>query len=453
MIFAHQVSPNSRLLISTIALSTMLASCVPPTTIDLAELDCKATSPVLELKQTENIKISVRVDATPSMRGYTSFASSQYIQALRSIDSVAYSSWAANNSSVKYYQFGTRLKEISKAGYIQAMSPGFYSGASPEFGVSQINAAIPKSQPDSLDIIVTDLYQKDSDVTLLQDKLNQSFLKQDYAVGILAMRSEFQGTVYSEGLAKGQFEYATTKQASNKFRPFYVLILGKYGNVKHFYEQLSQYNPDLTKDSRFNIFYAKPTLKTTYLEFPLGNTTDNPGVKRVKTINNGKVMVKAGKTEPIDFLLLKSKTNQDSVTYTVPYTPLPYLLEVIPQSDTNVVGQVYNSKTKKLEQTTAGNKILRLDGLQVSNSQIQLQAFFDPAAADKNVYFLSSNLFPGQFKKPTWWKEWSSNEGGRDGSKTDNLESFLDGLRSSTTALMKADQYPLSRLCFVIHKS
>lgn len=162
-----------------------------------------------------DITPEIKIDATPSMRGFVETPrQSRYAQTLDLLDIVASASWSKENPEIKYYRFGTKLEPIDKASYIEAKTPQFYQGSG-DFKDSQIKSAISAPNPNKLSIIVTDLYQADTDIGSVNKALKQ-YIQQGQAIGILGIKSEFKGWIYDIGVRKDKRYYDTAAFSSTK---------------------------------------------------------------------------------------------------------------------------------------------------------------------------------------------------------------------------------------------
>jgi hypothetical protein len=416
-------------------------SCAPPT-----------EAPPNGLTPTDGIQLSVLIDGTPSMQGYVNnLPSSRYAQTLKLIDSASSTGWTGAKSAVKYYRFGTQKQVIDRETYLRSQLPAFYQGGA-DFSVSRIDTVLDKPSPDRLDVLVTDLYQKDADVQIVQNQLKDRYLEQGYGVGILAIKSEFNGTIYDVGLSGQQFGYSTAGKAPPLFHPFYVMILGSYGNIQHYYEQL-QKNGLGDVDHRFVVFYPQPVRQVSVLDSrailqKLPNNLQQP-----KVLNDGKVVLqKKSAVAPVQFFALTRKTAAEPFETKVVYSPLPHTLPIQPSAiSLTTVAERYQNKAK-------GFQSVQTDGFQLSDwqaedSSLQFKGRFQPDKLEKGIYRFTFEASPTELGEPAWWKTWTAMEGSLEGAKTNNLLPFLRGLRLSTTAQMKQQKVAIARLCYALHKT
>ena len=104
-------------------------------------------------------------------------------------------------------------------------------------------------------VIVTDLFQDDSDITQLIGHLKEKYIRKGHDVGLFGLRSQFDGTVYDIGIGEGSsMPYRSTPGNPETFRPFYLLVLGKYADIAHYFDRLiSKWIFGGTNDNFFSI--------------------------------------------------------------------------------------------------------------------------------------------------------------------------------------------------------
>jgi len=207
------------------------------------------SSPQLDQVGTSTVTPIVAIDGTPSMQGFVNIPGSHYVSTLRLIDSAITAFEKSNPPS--YYSFGTEIMPLAEQKSTEAQSPSFY-GRSAELQDTQIEkaiAALDNVSGDKLAIVVTDLYHINAEIIAIIRNLRTHYLDKGYAVGIVAVRSEFDGVVYDVGLENEYFPYQTNPDDPETFHPFYVIVLGTYNNVEYFFDQLKE----SSKSQEFNL--------------------------------------------------------------------------------------------------------------------------------------------------------------------------------------------------------
>jgi hypothetical protein len=429
-----------------------LPGCAPAQQTVSCDPPRSSENPILAIgPKTDAVKISISIDGTPSMQGFVnSLPSSAYLRTLQLIDSVSSTAWVGAPSQIKYYRFGTTRQALDRATYRRAQLPEFY-GASAEMGVSNINLAINPPQKETLEVIITDLYQKNADISLVQNQLNQSYLQKGYAVGVLGIKSEFKGTIYDVGIRGQKFQYSTAGLDANQFHPFYVVLLGSYGNINHFFEQLQKNDPELIQKAEFSIFYPQPVSQVAFLESPTAPKQLPKNYKRSKALNDGSVLIKVKNDQPVELLTLNKGAQPSTLEYRLPYYPLSHL-PILDASQINlqITTEKLTPKSKSFQ--AIKSKVMAWENWRIDPKLIQFSAKINPPDLDPGIYRTVVNVHPTDFILPDWWQNWSSREGNLDGSRTHNLLPFLKDLQSSTTALMTAHKPTIAHLCYVLQK-
>lgn len=405
-----------------------------------------------ETTNSKAISTSIYVDGTLSMQGYVAPTDSRYADTLQLLKDVAPS------SKTKYYQFGQKSQEINGDRYLDARNEGFYTAniGQSNFDVAQIQSPISSPQNDGLSIIVTDLYQKSADSGEIAEQLDENYLKKGMAVGVLAIRSEFKGKIYDVGRKNEDFYYTTEGKKTNQYRPFYLLLLGSYDNIADFYKRIKSRSTgkEILADSEFVIFYPKLVNKLSHFPVNGFRTTEQltGKIRRISTINNGKVTVKT-ENFPIDKLdFSKANDETSTVESTLDYEALPYTLKPKFTNEiksTKIIEvDVFDSNK---EQSQSLKSYVNIENFKIENNRIIFNIVFQSKMLPLGVYGYIVDVFPSELEVPQWWQEWNATDSNlTNGEKTHNLSNFLNSLKDDTQT--KAATFPISRLCYVIQK-
>jgi hypothetical protein len=436
--------------LGAIATVFLLSSCGP----QQQQVSCDLPVPkaaAVSLNPSAAIHLSVLIDGTPSMQGYVNgLPDSRYNKTLRLIDSASSTGWNRAETSVKYYRFGTQKQPIDRETYLRAQLPAFYQGGA-NFSVSRIDAALSEPSPDGLSAIVTDLYQKDADVRLVQNQLAQRYLEKGYAIGVLAVKSEFKGSIYDVGLTGQSFTYSTASKSPQSFHPFYVILLGSYGNINRFFEQLKR-NGLSDVEHQFEIFYPQPIQQPAMLD-PNGiKGNSRKDLIQPKALNDGQVVIrKKNAQDPVQFFVMSSKTQPTPLPVEVSYKPLDNVLPLEPTAIAlKATAEQYQKKSKSFQ--TINTQGVQLSDWKVEPQSIQFQSKFQADALDQGIYRFTFDASPSDLAEPDWWTAWNASEGSLSGEKTNNLLPFLRGLRLSTVELMKQQNPVIARICYAVQK-
>jgi hypothetical protein len=445
---------NRVMLLGTICLSLVLTSCV--TAIDVPDPSLPTNSPTPPLSSpqlSQPVRISINLDGTPSMLGFVRIADSRYVQTLRLLDRAVNAVFS--NSQSKYYRFGSKPIEMKgEKSSIKGQREDFYDPTAPELLETQIDNLILTSSSNSsnkLSIIVTDLYldpQKPYYDKVL-GTIKENFQKnKNYAVGLLAVRSEFDGIIYDIGILDRNQQYTSLPQKSETFRPFYVILLGNYDLIVRYFNYLKADGDLGLKNEQFAIFYPRIAEKKIFLDI-----SDNPpkpnlpkGVERPITINNGEVEVTVKNPNLVERLMITGKVI-DAIKYEVPYSPLPYTLPFKPKLD--IKSEKFNNSNKKFEKSS---QTITVNSENIK-SNIMQNTLTNIDSIPSGVYKFTVNLKIKDLQEPSWWKEWNFGENKFNPTKTYNLYPFLKDMKKATVEKIEQNNNDnIGQFIYIIHK-
>ena len=219
-------------------------------------------------------------DATLSMQGFVVPRSTRYTQMCPYLESVIVSGW--RDGKVDFFRFGEQVESIDRGTYLKAGSVDFYDDKNinretfiqkiidyedqldgGQMEASKISEASTEEVNESrkenrLVVIVTDLFQDNSDINLLVNQLKGK-IKNGFEVGLFGLRSQFDGTVYDTGIGEAPMPYQSDPKDPETFRPFYLLVLGRYADIAHYFDRLKANNPD-AKTIIFSRYLVSPLL-------------------------------------------------------------------------------------------------------------------------------------------------------------------------------------------------
>ncbi len=456
--------------ISYLAIVGMLSGCVAvakgepegtPVNGDYANLHCELEQKDQQAELTNPLAIDVNIDGSGSMLGYINQENSSYIQALKLLDSTLNLSSRRSPSTVKYYRSGDyqhQAKGLTRSEFRKANKSDFYDGTNSTFPAvsSDLGSLITKPKnSDRLTVIITDLEQNDGDVNLIANKIKENYFNSqdnNYAVGIWAVKSEFNGTVYSASDANKKFNYNTVGKTSKQYRPFYILFLGDYQDITNYFDKLAKEEGNLSDRSKFLIFSPHNLVAdVSYLNSPLNLSSD---LAAPSLLNNGDVSVEKN-NQPIELLEIKNK-NADAleVKYQIPLKQINHTLSADP-NDLKVaidVSEFDKFNKQQFKQAPAAAKALNFKDWQIDNNQLNFVTTINPNnLTESNIYYFKVDVTAKDLQKPDWWSEWNLNSGS-DGSKTSNLSDFMNSLKNITLNSMNESGSTIGRLCYAVQK-
>ncbi|MGI5883423.1 MAG: hypothetical protein ACOX83_00490 [Candidatus Spyradocola sp.] len=250
-----------------------------------------------------DVQVDIWMDGTPSMAGFVAGdLATAYRKALPRIEETAYNMWI--QADVSYYRFevsllpedfadiegmdaylgetGQTLEELTRSLYAFApISAGdtvrayeqadFYSKttyfadySAGEGDVLQavtdkvrsiaavnwdsqtlppLRTALTMANPDSLNVIVTDLYEEKGMVESIGRLMTDRFFSQGKTVAVLGIQSEFAGPIYDIGESDQTINYGVDENRNfveYKSHPFYLLLIGDENEVNAFAQALKE---------------------------------------------------------------------------------------------------------------------------------------------------------------------------------------------------------------------
>jgi hypothetical protein len=184
----------------------------------------------------EALRVDLFFDATLSMQGFVSTQTTSFYQlTVPLLERGVIEGW--KGGQVTFYKFGDDIAALPGRKYLDAGKKDFFTDSKYN-KKTLIERVIDRAVGDHLTVIVTDLFQTNADVNQLSEKLKQKFIANNLAIGVYAIRSQFDGKIYDVGSDAYFFAYTTTKP--NTYRPFYLLAFGTHADVEHYFDVLSR---------------------------------------------------------------------------------------------------------------------------------------------------------------------------------------------------------------------
>src|ERR1035437_6841768 len=173
----------------------------------------------------------VYLDATSSMKGFSKPESaSEFVQFLQEIERAFTTGW--KSPQLKYWKFGDGKKAITERPvYAVASKMAFYEDA-PLSWKTRMDQVRRTASTGVLTVVITDLFQDESDEVAVVAALKDVTLNQRLSVGVLGVRAKFDGVVYDIGPGSRNTPY-------KGIRPFYAILVGRTVDILHYIKQLS----------------------------------------------------------------------------------------------------------------------------------------------------------------------------------------------------------------------
>jgi hypothetical protein len=314
----------------------------------------------------DTLDVDIFLDATLSMKGFIiPGVASHYEQTIQLLERAVGKGW--QNGKAMFYRFGSTISPIKSRGYLEAAQPGFYTDKK-FFQKTFIENVLDSAKTENLTVIVTDLFQNDADVNLLTRKLKEKYLIKNLAIGILGIKSEFNGSVYDVGIRNYSFAYTSNNANSETFRPFYVLMLGKHTDVVRYYEELEKSGLKNFPSNNFLIF-------SRYLGNPLtsfeGGGIDTPS-KIVETSGIISPSLPLNRLKQFKQFRLRDGSVDASFTAALTHKPLPYTMQFNPALvDAEITVWRYNQS--RLEMNEDAKQALKINDVSLAAEKMNVR--------------------------------------------------------------------------------
>ena len=185
--------------------------------------------PVAQTDETvrEQSNIDVYWDATVSMRGYTTLAAGNVYRTLPDL----LGDIGGAMGEIKFYSFGEKVHELDGREHRKFSTPEVYTEK-----ITAVHNVIDTANADHLSIIITDLFESDSDWSNVTKKLREKYFSKHKAVAIIGIKNSFMGDIFDVGLNAATYYY-NSYDYDYKFRPFYLFVMGSENEVMEFMER------------------------------------------------------------------------------------------------------------------------------------------------------------------------------------------------------------------------
>lgn len=190
----------------------------------------------------DSINVDLYIDATTSMIGYLAGGSSTYIRFLEELESSVASGWA--QSDLDYFKFGSRVRSIDRSAFREASSAAFYRERG-LFKTTRIDSVIGRMNRSGISVVVTDLFQNESDINVLVSKIKNEVFRNGLELAVLGVKSEFDGRIYDAKVPA--YNYTSTPGDESTYRPFYALMIGEVTELRRLFETLKT-SPSVERD-------------------------------------------------------------------------------------------------------------------------------------------------------------------------------------------------------------
>ena len=425
----------------------LLASCEEPPGIPEADFEESYTPGEIS----ETLTVRIYFDATVSMKGFAVVpGATHYAQMLPCLERAVQKGWI--DEKIEFFRFGTQVEPIDRSAYQRAAHPGFYDDETInqkthiekviDYEVQKISdlgdlnanrdeantdhdeADTDRDEENSLAVIVTDLFQEKSDINQPFDQLKEKYLRKNLAVGLLGLRSQFDGIIYDAGFDVAPMPYKSDMDNPETFRPFYLLVLGRHTDIAHYFNQLIASGFPEAKTVLFSQYLVNS------LVAPEGASIEPIG----RNLRKSESLVRPPDARLKQFRIQKGR-EPAKFSATLKYITLPYTLSFASdQLEVSVIAKHVRGKREgqTVENPTA-RKCLEVTST-FSENELTVEGTLTPNLK-KGVYLYEFTLtLKGDYQIPAWCLDWDMGLE-RDGSKTLNLGSFVRDLAHVTAQM------------------
>lgn len=367
----------------------------------------------------DKLDTDIYFDATVSMKGFTTLGAGNVYITLPDL----LGDLCGSMGEVKFYSFGEQIRPLDGRSYRQFTTPEVYTEA-----ITAVANVVDRADTSHLSIIVTDLFESDSDWSNVTQKLRDKFFANHLAVAVIGIRNSFNGEIFDVGLNAAKFRY-NSNDNPERYRPFYLLIMGRDDAVKSFLRKFNE-RQTLPNDTGYLLLSENLTeTASDFRSFELGEvenfySDDTLGLEAsVKEFGLDKF------NEAATFMF--------SWKYEPPLGACPLDLSAI---DTAIeIFSVEGEEWTPLPSNDLRISLMR-DKRQSELFLIKVALTPEKSLTEDKLNFVRVKVMPTEqgYKLPPWVELWSVNVDGAaknfDGSKTLNLTRILGSLKDSAFA-------------------
>ena len=384
------------------------------------------------LSAPEKIDSDIYFDATVSMKGFTTLAAGNVYLTLPDL----LVDMCGAMGETKFFSFGEHIHPLDRTNYRRLTAPEVY--VEPITAVANV---IDRADPNHLSIIVTDLFESESDWALVTQKLREKFFAAHSTVAVIGIRNSFQGEIFDVGLNAAKFNYNSFADP-NRFRPFYLIIIGRDDVVKNFLRKFNE-RQTLPNDTGYLLLSENLTEKA--------NDFSNFDLDEVENFYSDDML---GLDDRVKEFGLDNFNEAASFMINWQYEPpLGACLLDLSEVDSAVeIFSVDGEEWTPREKNDVRVSLLR-DDRQSESFLIKISLTPEKSLAEGKLNFVRIKVMPTEqgYRLPPWIEVWSANVDAAarnfDGSKTLNLNGILGSLKSS---VFEASRPALVQINFVV---
>jgi hypothetical protein len=401
----------------------LAGGCSPPWADDAPPVEIPPM-PGGEQTNTEQAAVDIYWDATFSMQGYTTIQEQNAYRSLPdNLEDIG-----TSIGETKFFAFGENIKPLEGRSHRQFMESSFYGEV-----ITAIHNVVQNANLDHLSIVVTDLFESDADWSILAKQIKDKYFAAHRSVAIIGVKNPFAGDIFDVGYKDHSKIYYDSGADKNKFRPFYMVLMGPDKDVRTFI-------------ARWKARSASPANEMQYLLLT-ENLVDN-----VPSLSNMNIVQSDNFYPDQSVDLSDSRMTEYGINSKSDLAALEARFVVQPSDDVCKIN-AFNTRARVLaledgewKEQPSGKEIkMELNQSDENSSEYAWKLSFYAARALKpdSINLVEAVVTPSRdgFELPDWVNAWSMNTNDSqmqfDGSKTINFQKFASSLKDSAMDAMR----------------
>ena len=380
----------------------------------------------------EKIDTDIYFDATVSMKGFTTLAAGNVYLTLPDL----LGDLCGSMGETKFFSFGEQIHPLDRSNYRRLTSPEVYTEL-----ITAVANVVDRADTNHLSIIVTDLFESESDWSNVAQKLREKFFANHLSLAVVGIRNSFNGEIFDVGLNAAKFNYNSFDNP-DRYRPFYLLIMGRDDVVKNFLRKFNE-RQTLPNDTGYLLLSENLTeTPSDFSNFELGEVENFYSDDTLGLDNRVKEFGLDNFNEAASFMF--------SWQYNPPLGACPLDLSEIDSAIE--IFSVDGEDWTPLDKNDVRVSLLK-DNRQSDIFLIKVSLTPEKTLAEGKLNFVRIKIMPKEqgYQLPLWSELWNVNVDGVtknfDGSKTLNLNRVLSSLKES---IFSASRPTLMQVNFVV---
>ena len=382
----------------------------------------------------EKIDSDIYFDATVSMKGFTNSTIGNVYLSLPDL----LGDLCGSMGETKFFSFGEHIHPLDRTNYRRLTAPEVYIEP-----ITAVANVVDRADTNHLSIIVTDLFESESDWSNVAQKLREKFFANNLAVAVVGIKNPFNGEIFDVGLNAAKFNYNSFDDP-NRYRPFYLLIMGRDDVVKNF---LRKFNEKQTLPNDTGYLLLSESLTETpsdFSNFKLGEVENFYSDNTLGLDSRVKEFGIDNFNDDAFFIL--------NWEYKPPLGACPLDLSGV---DTSI--EIFSADGEEWTPRPPEKNDVRVSLLKDERQSeiflVKVSLTPEKSLAEGKLNFVRIKILPKEqgYRLPAWTELWSVNIDGAakifDGSKTLNLNRVLGSLKDS---IFSAARPALVEINFVV---